>query len=141
MEDLNKQLAESIAVFRTCRINNLTSKYVYTSDFAVLMIIYSAKENVSAVEISKELGFSKVYASKVIKHLITTEMITKTQNEEDRRQYFLYLTEKGRNTCVDYCKKFTETTDYLYSQIGDEKAKEFVALLNEGIKVLTEYKK
>lgn len=141
MKELNKQLAESIAVFRTCRIKNLDSKYVYSSDFSVMMTIFNAKADISAIEISRELGFSKVYASKVIKHLMKTEMIVKTQNEEDRRQYFLYLTEKGKDTCITYIRQYTEVTDHLCDLLGEDKAKEFVKLLDDSAKVLSEYKK
>ncbi len=141
MNDIKSQLAKSVAVFRTCRLNNIESKFVYSSDFSVMMTIYNAQGQISAVEISKELGFSKVYASKVIKHLISTDMITKAQNEKDKRQYFLYLSDKGKNTCKLYIDKFTETTNYLCDLLGEDKAKEFVKFLQDGIKVLTEYKK
>ena len=141
MNDIKSQLAKSVAVFRTCRLNNIESKFVYSSDFSVMMTIYNARKKISAVEISKELGFSKVYASKVIKHLLATDMITKSQNEKDKRQYFLYLTEKGKNTCKEHINKFTETTNYLCDLLGEEKTLEFIKFLEDGTRVLTEYKK
>lgn len=139
MNDLKLELSKRIALFRTTRIKNMDLKFAHSSDFSVLMAIYNAKEKISAIEISKYLGFSKVYASKVLKHLLDKKLIYREQNDNDKRQLFLYLTEKGRKVTEEQINKYIATTSYLLDQFGEEKAKTFIDMLKEATKILYEY--
>ena len=139
MKNLEVEFAKSIALFRTTRIKNMDLKFAHSSDFSVLMAIYNAKEKISAIEISKYLGFSKVYASKVLKHLLDNKLIYREQNSSDKRQLFLYLTEEGRKITKEQIKKYIETTTFLLNQFGEEKAQLFIEMLNEATKVLYSY--
>ncbi|MBO7079181.1 MAG: MarR family transcriptional regulator [Bacilli bacterium] len=139
MNDLELELSKRIALFRTTRIKNMDLKFAHSSDFSVLMAIYNSKEKISAIEISKYLGFSKVYASKVLKHLLDNKLIYREQNDNDKRQLFLYLTEKGRKLTEEQINKYIATTNYLLNQFGEEKAKTFIDMLKEATKILYEY--
>lgn len=139
MKNLEVEFAKSIALFRTTRIKNMDLKFAHSSDFSVLMVIYNAKEKISAIEISKYLGFSKVYASKVLKHLLDNKLIYREQNSSDKRQLFLYLTEEGRKITKEQINKYIETTSFLLSRFGEEKAQLFIEMLNEATKVLYSY--
>ena len=139
MNDLELELSKRIALFRTTRIKNMDLKFAHSSDFSVLMAIYNSKEKISAIEISKYLGFSKVYASKVLKHLLDNKLIYREQNDDDKRQLFLYLTEKGRKLTEEQINKYIATTSYLLNQFGEEKAKTFIDMLKEATKILYEY--
>ena len=139
MKNLEVEFAKSIALFRTTRIKNMDLKFAHSSDFSVLIAIYSAKEKISAIEISKYLGFSKVYASKVLKHLLDNKLIYREQNSSDKRQLFLYLTEEGRKITKEQINKYIETTSFLLNQFGEEKAQLFIEMLNEATKVLYSY--
>ena len=139
MNDLKLELSKRIALFRTTRIKNMDLKFAHSSDFSVLMAIYNSKEKISAIEISKYLGFSKVYASKVLKHLLDKKLIYREQNDNDKRQLFLYLTEKGRKLTEEQINKYIATTSYLLNQFGEEKAKTFIDMLKEATKILYEY--
>ena len=139
MSDLELELSKRIALFRTTRIKNMDLKFAHSSDFSVLMAIYNAKEKISAIEISKYLGFSKVYASKVLKHLLDNKLIYREQNDDDKRQLFLYLTEKGRKLTEEQINKYIATTSYLLDQFGEEKAKTFIDMLKEATKILYDY--
>lgn len=141
MEDLRYELSKSIALFRTAKINNIDSKYINTSDFSVLVLIYNVKREISAVEICKYLGFSKVYASKVMKHLEEQKLIYRSQCDKDKRKYFLYLTEEGKNIVLKYLEKYMEITNYLYDQMGAKKVKEFTNMLDEATSILKGYQK
>lgn len=139
MKNLEVEFAKSVALFRTTRIKNMDLKFAHSSDFSVLMAIYNAKEKISAIEISKYLGFSKVYASKVLKHLLDNKLIYREQNSSDKRQLFLYLTEEGRKITKEQINKYIETTSFLLNQFGEEKAQLFIEMLNEATKVLYSY--
>ena len=139
MTELELELSKRIALFRTTRIKNMDLKFAHSSDFSVLMAIYNSKEKISAIEISKYLGFSKVYASKVLKHLLDNKLIYREQNDNDKRQLFLYLTEKGRKLTEEQINKYIATTSYLLNQFGEEKAKTFIDMLKEATKILYNY--
>lgn len=139
MKELELELSKRIALFRTTRIKNMDLKFAHSSDFSVLMAIYNAKEKISAIEISKYLGFSKVYASKVLKHLLDQKLIYREQNDSDKRQLYLYLTEEGERVTKEQINKYISTMDYLFEQFGEEKTKTFIELLKEATKVLYNY--
>ena len=140
MDNLKEQLAKSVALFRNVKIANLDSKAVRSSGFSVLMAIYNSPGKVSAIEISKYLGFSKVYASKVMKQLLTDGLIYREENEKDRRQLFIYLTEEGKKIVLQSIEKFTDSTDQICMALGEEKTKEFIEYLDQARKVLAYYR-
>jgi MarR family 2-MHQ and catechol resistance regulon transcriptional repressor len=140
MDNLKEQLAKSVALFRNVKIANLDSKSVRSSGFSVLMAIYNSPGKVSAIEISKYLGFSKVYASKVMKQLLTDGLIYREENEKDRRQLFIYLTEEGKKIVLQSVEKFTDSTNQIYMALGEEKAKEFIEYLDQARKILAYYR-
>jgi len=140
MDNLKEQLAKSVALFRNVKIANLDSKAVRSSGFSVLMAIYNSPGKVSAIEISKYLGFSKVYASKVMKQLLIDGLIYREENEKDRRQLFIYLTEEGKKIVLQSIEKFTDSTDQICMALGEEKTKEFIEYLDQARKVLAYYR-
>lgn len=140
MDNLKEQLAKSVALFRNVKIANLDSKAVRSSGFSVLMTIYNSPGKVSAIEISKYLGFSKVYASKVMKQLLIDGLIYREENEKDRRQLFIYLTEEGKKIVLQSIEKFTDSTDQICMALGEEKTKEFIEYLDQARKVLAYYR-
>lgn len=140
MDNLKEQLAKSVALFRNVKIANLDSKAVRSSGFSVLMVIYNSPGKVSAIEISKYLGFSKVYASKVMKQLLIDGLIYREENEKDRRQLFIYLTDEGKKIVLQSIEKFTDSTDQICMALGEEKTKEFIEYLDQARKVLAYYR-
>ena len=140
MDNLKEQLAKSVALFRNVKIANLDSKAVRASGFSVLMTIYNSPGKVSAIEISKYLSFSKVYASKVMKQLLIDGLIYREENEKDRRQLFIYLTEEGKKIVLQSIEKFTDSTDQICMALGEEKTKEFIEYLDQARKVLAYYR-
>ena len=140
MDNLKEQLAKSVALFRNVKIANLDSKAVRSSGFSVLMAIYNSPGKVSAIEISKYLGFSKVYASKVMKQLLIDGLIYREENEKDRRQLFIYLTDEGKKIVLQSIEKFTDSTDQICMALGEEKTKEFIEYLDQAKKVLAYYR-
>lgn len=140
MDNLKEQLAKSVALFRNVKIANLDSKAVRSSGFSVLMAIYNSPGKVSAIEISKYLGFSKVYASKVMKQLLIDGLIYREENEKDRRQLFIYLTDEGKKIVLQSIEKFTDSTDQICMALGEEKTKEFIEYLDQARKVLAYYR-
>ena len=140
MEDLQKQLAKSVALFRNVKIANIDEKAVGSSGFSVLMAIYNSPGKISAIEISKNLGFSKVYASKVMKQLIDNDLVYREENEKDRRQLFLYLTEEGKRIVLQNIEKFTDSTNQIYMALGEEKTKLLIEYMDEARNILAYYR-
>lgn len=140
MENIQKELAKSVALFRNVKIANLDEKSTHSSGFSVLMAIYCSPVKISAIEISKHLGFSKVYASKVMKQLISDGLVYREENSKDRRQLFLYLTEQGKKEVMASIEKFTDSTDQIYRALGEEKTKLLIEYMDEARKILAYYR-
>ncbi len=140
MEKLEKELAKSVALFRNVKIANIDSKLVHSSEFSVLMAIYNSPGKVSAIEISKNLGFSKVYASKVMKQLLDKDLIYRQENAKDRRQLFLHLSEKGEQIVKQNIEKFSDSTNQIFKALGPEKTEKLIEYLNDSTKILAYYR-
>jgi len=62
------------------------------------------------------------------------------ENEKDRRQLFIYLTDEGKKIVLQSIEKFTDSTDQICMALGEEKTKEFIEYLDQARKVLAYYR-
>lgn len=104
MKDKNTNLEEKIAEFleRYCRIFKMmqweNAKKFKISPLQIQFLIYLKeypKEFCTLLNLSKEYGISPPTASDSIKTLEKKGLISKEKNPEDKRNYYLLLTEKG----------------------------------------------
>lgn len=132
-------LSESIALFRTTKIYNFDSKLIKPSEFSILIIVFHAKDKISAVDISNYLHCSKVYVSKITNVLIAKGFLKKEKNSLDARQFYLYLTDTGYKLVKEYKDEYMKITNHLYEKLGEEKSRIFIDLLIESRNILRKY--
>lgn len=113
MKDRNPNMEDKIAEFldRYCRIFKMmqweTAKKFKLSPLQSQFLIYLKeypKEFCTTLNLSKEFGISPPTASDSIKALEKKGLIRKEKNPEDKRNYYLFLTEKGLNLLEDLKK-------------------------------------
>lgn len=97
IKNLNKHLSET------------ELKSFSNNDYYYLTAIYHlGKPNFS--QVAEELGLTKPAISILVKKLIKMNLIEKVQSEEDKRVYFIRVTEKG--------KKIVSGDDELYLRLS-----------------------
>ena len=97
VKNLNRTLSES-------EIKSFSNNDYYY----LTTIYYLGKPNLS--QIASELGLTKPAISVLIQKLVKMNLIEKIQSEEDKRVYYICLTEKG--------KKIVDGDESLYSGIS-----------------------
>ncbi len=131
--------AMNVALFRTLKLSNINDSSLSRSEISFLVLIHNSKEEMTGIKISKYFGCSKVFVSKVINMLVGKKLITKTLKKEDHRSYILVLTEKGNKFIKKYIDDYVKTISYLYEKMGEEKAQELKALLEEARTIINGY--
>lgn len=95
------------------------------NDYYYLYVIESLGEpNFSAI--SEELHLTKPGVTAIVRKLCNMGLVTKKQSEEDRRVYFVTLTEKGKDILNGDREVYRHVTEAISYFCKDEKEKEFV---------------
>jgi DNA-binding MarR family transcriptional regulator/GNAT superfamily N-acetyltransferase len=82
-------------------ILGLLGQHLLDSEFSLAdaRVLYDigAMENCTAKKLSEELRIDRGYLSRIIKRFEKDNLIYRVQSAEDRRLYYLYLTDKGKD--------------------------------------------
>lgn len=95
------------------------------NDYYYLLIIQSLqKPNFS--QIAEKLSLTKPAVSAIIRKLLSMQLVDKVQSEEDRRIYYIELTEKGKGILQGDRSIYKWVTDTIATIAADEKELEVV---------------
>lgn len=100
------------------------------ADYYYLTAIYFM-DNPNIGEVSKTLELTKPAISALIKRLGFSNLIIKRQSLEDKRVFYLELTDKGKEIVEGDNMLYRRFTDMIGSLITDEQMKEVECLMQE----------
>ncbi len=100
-------------------------------DYDFLMILYYRKEGVSQEDLAKSLTVSKTTSMRAIKKLESEGYIFRERDENDRRAYKVYLTEKGKAIQETIWQKLADWDDMVFSNFSTKERDSLKALLNK----------
>lgn len=140
-KDLAYQLSESIALFRSTKINTFDLKGIKTAEFSILILIVNSNTSICANDISKYLNCSKVYVGRIVNQLLEKHLIRKEKSATDARLAYLWATSAGEELVHTYMDNYMKTTNYLYLQLGSQKAQELTLLLKDATKIINNFSK
>lgn len=141
MTSEEKEFIEAVARFRTLKINDLKCPTLTKAEVTYLLVINYMPKPVTSVQLAKYFGCSKVYVSKTLSKLEDEEYIGKKRSKFDKRAYYLELLPKASNIVKKYTRDYNEKVLYLAEKLGEEKAAQLCALLNEASDAVDEYMK
>ena len=133
------ELAKAIATFRTKRFYELSENKIRKSEFAILMLINESPNEISAIELSRQYGCTKVYIGRVLDILEANGWIKRVTSPHDGRKQFVYTTAEGKqliNNCKD---EYNSIIKSLYEFLGSEKATQLTELLDESSRFLSQH--
>lgn len=87
-------------------------------------------EKCTAKKIAEKLKMDHGYLSRIIKLFERKKLIYRVQSDEDRRWYFLYLTDEGKNLLSDLQKQSDKHINQMISPLTDNKKKELLESMN-----------
>ena len=139
MDKVQFELAKAIATFRTKRFYELSDKRIRKSEFSILMLINESTKEISAIELSRKYGCTKVYIGRVLDILEGNGWVERVTSPLDGRRQFLYTTQAGKDL-INKCKdEYNSIMKSLYEYLGKEKAIQFTELLDESSKFLAQH--
>ena len=98
---------------------------------AVLRILYTAKEPVTAGMISEKMGISTARVAVLLKKLEAKGLIIKEHAARDARVTRVRLTEHGAEMILEWWDKICERMGNIIDRIGEERLLEYIEIGNE----------
>ena len=89
-------------------------------------------------EIAQELNFSKPSVTTMVNKLIKQGFVKKVRSEQDKRVFYVELTDLGRELIEIRLNIFLEFAESLEQVLAGEEAIRLAALLKKGLKALSE---
>ncbi len=93
-------------------------------NFSVLILI-EQKQNCTQQFISDSLQIDKVSMVKIIDGFSKKQLVKRTQNPKDRREYFIELTEKGRKLMPKIHNAIQELNNIAFKGFSEKERKSF----------------
>lgn len=107
MSSINTTLVGTIRKFNRFYTNilGLLDRHMLDSEFSLseARVLYEIghTKNCTAKNLMQELSMDSGYLSRIVKHFEKQGLIDRRQSTEDRRLYYLCLTDKGQKTLID----------------------------------------
>lgn len=105
----------------------LKEKNVSYNQYELILHIYRDEGSIQG-KIASSCGTDKCGASRSLRILEDKKLIIKKIDENNRRSYQLFLTEKGKKVVEDIIKKEIQWENYICEKTGVEKEKLFKIL-------------
>jgi len=118
-------------IFRHMRIflDKNFEQYNLNDSHMPILIITSEHEGIQQNEISKILNIHRANVTRAVKKLEEEGYIFRKIDEEDHRNYRLYLTEKAKNRLPKIHSIFNEWVEILFSDFSEEEENQFIDFL------------
>lgn len=114
------------------RNHRLVHHLPYNQAFAC-HFIYQAEQNntrITATQLCEYTGMLKSHINKILKELNEKELIQIQINPADRRERFIFFTEKGKTVYLAEKKNSTAIAAYAAQQLGSEDTQQMIRLLS-----------
>ena len=105
--------------------------------FLVLNVLFYAKDGMTQKEICERTFQSKQIVSNIVKNLLTDGYVTLEENEDDRRNQTVKLTDAGRTYAERPVRHITNAEDTAMSMFTPEEQEQLIALSRQFTKNLT----
>jgi len=120
---------ESIRNINTILTDEEKKKFNIADYYYLTTIYFMNNPNIG--EVSKSLELTKPAISALIKRLESNNLIIKRQSLEDKRVFYLELTDKGKEIVEGDNMLYRRFTDMIQSLITDEQMQEVECLMQE----------
>lgn len=99
------------------------------SEFMILVMIHHGKKDVTVSELASKLSISLPAVSKMISILEERGLVKRYTDKIDRRNKYVYLTEKGNALCHQNETKLKDFMEEVVNRMGKEEMKQLTLLL------------
>lgn len=123
---------QDIRLFSRLLIRRSSKQYEMPSQHLELLSqLAVSKENITPMSLSKSMGLNKTIISRIIDTLNKSGCLIKTRDEDDKRSYFVSITELGREQIDDIYKHYLGPIYDLRRKLGDKEFYELISLIEK----------
>lgn len=123
---------QDIRLFSRLLIRRSSKQYEMPSQHLELLSqLAVSKENMTPMSLSKSMGLNKTIISRIIDTLNKSGCLIKTRDEDDKRSYFVSITELGREQIDDIYKHYLGPIYDLRRKLGDKEFYELISLIEK----------
>lgn len=133
VESMDK-LSELMKKFQTELLSGNLKEYTLRQLYYIELI--DEHEGISVSEISKTLDLKKSTVSIAVNQLIDLEIVSKIQSNNDKRFYFLKLTEKGKDIMKMHKQIHQNTIKKILKILNQDEVENFIKIVDK-ITILT----
>lgn len=134
MQDI--RLFSRLLIRRSSKSHEMPSQHL-----ELLSQLAVSKENMTPMSLSKSMGLNKTIISRIIDTLNKSGYLIKTRDENDKRSYFVSITELGREQIDDIYKHYLGPIYDLRRKLGEKEFYELIYLIEKSnTKILEEEK-
>lgn len=98
--------------------------------FYPLLLIDAGEGKLTQQELANELLSDKVQIVRIVDYLSTNGYVERVQNQKDRREYNLTITDKGREAIPDIKDTIKELSGIAYNGLSPKQIKELYSMLS-----------
>ncbi|MDI3487246.1 MAG: hypothetical protein PWQ50_2466 [Methanolobus sp.] len=120
-------------------IENALESYKLKGPMFAFLLTLSHKDGCSQESLARYLKFSKATATRVITTLEKEGYVYREKDENDRRIYRVFISDKGRGVVPAINTALQEWNDILLSDLSDDEEQIFRKLLDKTKNTLEEY--
>jgi DNA-binding MarR family transcriptional regulator len=120
-------------------IENALESYNLKGPMFAFLLTLSHKDGCSQESLARYLKFSKATATRSIKALEKEGYVYRERDEDDRRIYRVFISDKGREVVPAINSALQEWNDILLSDLSDEEEQIFRKLLDKAKDTLVEF--
>ncbi len=106
----------------------LKSVGISQSQLEYFMVI-NEHEGINQKELAENLSVGKTSSTKAVKKLIDQGLVRRELNQDDQRNFRLYITKKGHTMTDDFKQIFLDTQSGILSDLSDEELDQLQDLL------------
>jgi DNA-binding MarR family transcriptional regulator len=106
-------------------LKNFTLRQLYYIE------LINKNENISVSELAKMLDVKKSTVSIQVNQLIDQDIVTKTQSNTDKRQFFLQLTSKGANIMKIHMQVHKNAIKHILEILNPSEVENFIEIVNK----------
>ncbi len=142
---VNKEYVEHIRHFNRFynRIIGINDRYTDKSKFSLteVQILYeiAKKSNCTAVYLTDFFNLDKGYLSRILKHFEKEELLRKIPSDEDKRMFFLELTDKGNEELDSMIEISNKIVFSILDTIDADKQEELIQSMKKIEGILRKY--
>ena len=127
-------------IFRYTQIylDKVLKEYQLSSGSYPYLLILKNNDGINQNRISEELGYDKAMTTRTLAKLINIGYLDRIKDDDDFRANKIYLTEKGKNICVNIREKIQELVQLITLDLNEDEKEITIESLN---KVLCNIKK